>query len=255
MKNMSKTVKNQDKIHTNEPVRLNKYLAEAGICSRRDADVLIQSGAVLVNGKLPQMGQKVTAWDHVTCHGKVVGGRADVAVLAYYKPVGVTCSEKDKHADKLVSDALHFPTRVTYAGRLDKDSEGLLLMTNDGDLINRLMRGANHHEKEYIVKVKSVITDAFLEQMQSGVYLKELDQKTRPCYIEKMGKLTFKIILTQGLNRQIRRMCETCGNEVVTLKRVRVANVLLGKLKAGEYRMVQGEELAKLYEIANSTKA
>jgi len=228
--------------------RLNKYLAEAGLCSRRDADRLIDQGRVLVNGKVAQSGMKVSPSDEVIANGKPVGGRMDKAVLAYYKPVGVTCTEKDKHADRLVSEELHFPVRVTYAGRLDKDSEGLLLMTNDGDLINSLMRGANRHEKEYIVKVKTEITDEFIKKMSEGIYLDELEKTTRPCEVEKIGKLTFRIILTQGLNRQIRRMCQTLGYEVHSLKRIRVANVELGKLKPGEYRILKGKELEDLYE-------
>ncbi len=233
-----------------EEIRLNKYLAQAGICSRRDADKLIESGQVTVNDRIAGNGTKVRRGDKVCFNGKVIGGRQDVAVLAYYKPVGVICSERDKHADKLLTNELHYPVRVTYAGRLDKDSEGLLLLTNDGDLIDRLMRGANRHEKEYIVKVKTEITPEFLKSMSEGVYLTELDKKTRPCQVEQIGKLTFRIILTQGLNRQIRRMCAELGYEVHALKRVRVANVMLNKLKPGEYRILKGQELQELYDIA-----
>ena len=233
-----------------EDIRLNKYLAQAGICSRRDADKLIESGQVAVNDRIAEPGTKVHRGDKVCFNGKVIGGRQDVAVLAYYKPVGVICSERDKHADKLLTNELHYPVRVTYAGRLDKDSEGLLLLTNDGDLIDRLMRGANRHEKEYVVKVKTEITPEFLKSMSEGVYLTELDKKTRPCQVEQMGKLTFRIILTQGLNRQIRRMCGELGYEVHSLKRIRVANVMLDKLKPGEYRILKGQELQELYDIA-----
>ena len=145
--------------------------------------------------------------------------------------------------------------RVTYAGRLDKDSEGLLLLTNDGDLIDGVMRGANGHEKEYIVKVNQEITEAFLETMSSGIYLKELETKTRPCQVEKIGKFTFRIILTQGLNRQIRRMCKTVGYEVTHLKRVRIMNVQLGSLLPGKYREVKGKELEELYRSVGMRKA
>ncbi len=231
-----------------EATRLNKYLAQCGVCSRREADKLIEAGKVLVNGQIADMGYKVTDEDVVQVGKKVLGGKAKTAVLAFYKPVGVTCTEKDKYAEKMVNDYIDYPVRVTYAGRLDKDSEGLLLLTNDGDLINALMRGANGHEKEYIVKVNKEITDTFLEQMQKGVYLEELEVKTRPCKLEKMGKFTFRIILTQGLNRQIRRMCKTFGYEVVQLKRVRIMNVLLGKLIPGQYREITGEELKELYK-------
>ena len=230
--------------------RLNKYLAEAGICSRRDADRLIYTGAVILNGKIAKMGDRVFSGDEVICQGKKVGGKQDTAVLAYYKPVGVICSERDKHADKLLTEQLRFPVRVTYAGRLDKDSEGLLLMTNDGNLIDKLMRGANRHEKEYVVKVKTEITDEFIADMAKGVYLSELDKTTRPCEVRPVGKFTFRIILTQGLNRQIRRMCQELGYEVHSLKRLRVANVELGKLKPGEYRILSGNELDELYRIA-----
>lgn len=233
-----------------DEIRLNKYLAQAGICSRRDADKLIEAGQVAVNDRIAEPGTKVRRGDKVCFNGKIIGGRQDVAVLAYYKPVGVICSERDKHADKLLTNELHYPVRVTYAGRLDKDSEGLLLLTNDGDLIDRLMRGANRHEKEYIVKVKSEITPEFIKSMSEGVYLTELDKKTRPCQVEQIGKLTFRIILTQGLNRQIRRMCGELGYEVHSLKRVRVANIMLDKLKPGEYRILKGQELQELYNIA-----
>ena len=230
-----------------EATRLNKYLAQCGVCSRREADKLIESGKVFVNGHVADMGCKVIPTDEVRVGKKVLGGRTKTAVLAFYKPVGVICTEKDKYAEKVINDYIRFPVRVTYAGRLDKDSEGLLLLTNDGDLINALMRGTNGHEKEYIVKVNQEITDTFIEEMQKGVYLKELETHTRPCQVEKIGKFTFRIILTQGLNRQIRRMCKTLGYEVTHLKRVRVMNVLLGKLVPGKYREVTGTELEELY--------
>ncbi len=233
-------------------VRLNKYLAQCGVCSRREADKLIEEGKVQVNGKIAGMGCKVTSEDEVRVGKKVLGGKPGTVVLAFYKPVGVTCTEKDKYAEKIINDYINYPVRVTYAGRLDKDSEGLLLLTNDGDLINAVMRGAHGHEKEYIVKVKQEITDSFLENMQKGVYLKELETRTRPCKVGKMGKFTFRIVLTQGLNRQIRRMCKTLGYEVTHLKRVRIMNVLLGKLTPGKYREVTGEELELLYKLSGA---
>lgn len=237
---------------TAEEIRLNKYLAQAGICSRRDADKLIETGAVSVNDKIAAPGTKITPGDKVCVRGKLIGGRQDTAVLAYYKPLGVICSERDKHADRLLTDELHFPVRVTYAGRLDKDSEGLLLLTNDGKLIDALMRGANRHEKEYVVKVKKEITPEFLDAMSKGVYLAELDKRTRPCKVEQTGKFTFHIVLTQGLNRQIRRMCRELEYQVHSLKRIRVANIELGNLKPGEYRILKGNELKELYRIAGS---
>lgn len=236
-------------------VRLNKYLAECGICSRREADKLIEAGKVLVNGQIAGMGCRVTSEDQVQVGKKILGGKPRAAVLAFYKPVGVTCTEKDKYAEKIINDYINYPVRVTYAGRLDKDSEGLLLLTNDGDLINAVMRGAHGHEKEYIVKVNQEVTEGFLNNMRSGVYLKDLETRTRPCQAEKIGKFTFRIILTQGLNRQIRRMCKALGCEVTHLKRIRVMNVLLGNLTPGKYREVTGQELEDLYQAAGVTGA
>ncbi|MBR3825261.1 MAG: pseudouridine synthase [Lachnospiraceae bacterium] len=230
--------------------RLNKYLADCGVCSRREADRLIEEGRVQVNGTVAGMGCQVSESDKVTVNGKTLTGKATTVVLAFYKPVGVTCSEKDKHAEKIINDYIKYPVRVTYAGRLDKESEGLLLLTNDGKLIDAMMRGANGHEKEYVVKVNKEITEEFLKKMRAGVYLKELSVQTRPCKVERIGKLTFRIILTQGLNRQIRRMCQTLGYEVKQLKRERVMNIRLGKLTPGSYRKVTGEELERLYQLA-----
>lgn len=230
-------------------IRLNKYLADCGVCSRREADKLIEEGRVQVNGAVAGMGCRVTDTDKVMVNGKVLTGKAENVVLAFYKPVGVTCTEKDKHAEKIINDYIKYPVRVTYAGRLDKDSEGLLILTNDGDLIDAMMRGANGHEKEYVVKVNKEITEEFLKKMRAGVYLKDLAVQTRPCKVERIGKLTFRIILTQGLNRQIRRMCQTLGYEVKQLKRERVINIRLGKLTPGSYRKVTGEELERLYKL------
>lgn len=230
--------------------RLNKYLADCGVCSRREADRLIEEGRVQVNGTVAGMGCQVSDSDKVIVNGKTLTGKATTVVLAFYKPVGVTCTEKDKHAEKIINDYIKYPVRVTYAGRLDKESEGLLLLTNDGKLIDAMMRGANGHEKEYVVKVNKEITEEFLKKMRAGVYLKDLAVQTRPCKVERIGKLTFRIILTQGLNRQIRRMCQTLGYEVKQLKRERVMNIRLGKLTPGSYRKVTGEELERLYQLA-----
>lgn len=229
--------------------RLNKYLAQCGVCSRRDADKLIEEGKVLVNGRTAQVGQTVEESDCVQVGKKVLQGREKKVVLAYYKPVGVTCTERDAHAEQTITDVIKYPVRVTYAGRLDKDSEGLLLLSNDGDLIEAMMRGANAHEKEYVVRIEKEVTAAFLKKMAEGVYLKELDVTTRPCEIHKTGKYTFRIILTQGLNRQIRRMCRECGCHPRSLKRVRVMNILLGDLKPGEYREITSGESEVLYRM------
>lgn len=233
-----------------EAVRLNKYLAECGIASRRDADRLIDEGRVSVNGKPAVSGQKVTAGDHILVNGRPVKGRHKKVVLRYYKPVGVVCTERDSHAKNKITDVINYPVRVTYAGRLDKDSEGLLLLTNDGALIDSMMRGANCHEKEYMVKVDKEVTGEFLRRMREGVYLKELGIKTRACVAQKVGKYTFRIVLTQGLNRQIRRMCETFHYEVRALKRVRIMNLTLKGLRPGEYLEVTGGELEELYRMA-----
>lgn len=232
-----------------EGTRLNKYLAECGVCSRREADKLIEAGKVLVNGAVANMGCRVTRADEVRV-GKKVLGKAKKVVLAFYKPVGVTCTEKDVHAEKMIHDYIKYPVRVTYAGRLDKDSEGLLLLTNDGDLIDAIMRGAHQHDKEYIVKVNKEITEEFLVKMASGIYLPELDVTTRKCEVAKIGKFTFKIVLTQGLNRQIRRMCKELGYNVTQLKRVRIMNIQLDKLQTGKYREITGAELEELYRLA-----
>ena len=200
-----------------EKERLNKYLASCGVCSRREADRLIEEGQVTVNGAAAQVGTQVDSTDKITVRGKLLHGKEEKVVFAYYKPVGVVCTERDKFADKKISDMVHFPVRVTYAGRLDKDSEGLLLLTNDGALIEAMMRGSSGHEKEYIVRLNKEVTDEFVSKMASGVYLRELKVKTRPCRVEKVGKFTFRIVLTQGLNRQIKRMAQEARDRGVLI--------------------------------------
>lgn len=230
-----------------EKERLNKYLASCGVCSRRDADRMIQEGRVMVNGKTAQMGMQVSGDEEISVNGKPVHGKNKKVVLAYYKPVGVVCTEKDRFADKKITDMVKFPIRVTYAGRLDKDSEGLILLTNDGDLIDAMMKGSAGHEKEYIVKVNKEITAEFLEKMRRGVFLTEMNITTKPCKVDKIGKFTFKIVLTQGVNRQIRRMTGELGYRIIAIKRVRVVNILLADLKPGQYRQLSAEELHALY--------
>lgn len=234
-----------------EKFRLNKYIADAGVCSRREADRLIDKGLVLVNGQVAAMGLRVDDSDTIVVNGKSVRGRNDKVVLAYHKPIGITCTEKDKFATKKIFDDVKFPIRITYAGRLDKESRGLMILTNDGDLIQAMMRGANRHEKEYIVKVKEEITEDFLESMRNGVYLPDLDKTTRPCEVEQIGKLTFRIILTQGLNRQIRLMCKAHDYHVQSLCRVRIMNIELGDLKVSEWRYLTEEERTTLYQLCN----
>ena len=235
--------------------RLNKYLADCGICSRREADRLIESGRVYVNGRCAEMGMRISETDEVTVDGRSLPKQNAKVVLAFYKPLGVTCTEKDRHAEKTIRDVVNYSTRVTYAGRLDKDSEGLLLLTNDGDLINGLMRAANYHEKEYVVRVNKPVTEEFLRRMSEGVFLQELDVRTRPCRTEQIGKFSFRIILTQGLNRQIRRMCRELGYQATGIKRIRVANILLGDMKPGEIRPLEKEELEALYRAVETKQA
>lgn len=233
-------------LQAKESVRLNKYLSEAGVCSRREADRLIESGEVTVDGVTAQMGMRVTAGQIVKVGKKTVSKQDEMIVLAVNKPKGIVCTEDQRERDSIVR-FLNYPVRVTYAGRLDKDSRGLLLMTNNGDIINQMMRAANRHEKEYKVTVDKEITEQFIKKMSEGVPI--LDTVTRPCTVKKIGKYTFSIILTQGLNRQIRRMCAAFGYEVKDLVRIRIMNIRLGSLKEGAYRKLTDEELEELYEM------
>ena len=233
-------------LQAKESVRLNKYLSEAGVCSRREADGLIESGKVTVDGVTAQMGLRVTAGQIVKVGKKTVSKQDEMIVLAVNKPKGIVCTEDQRERDSIVR-FLNYPVRVTYAGRLDKDSRGLLLMTNNGDIINQMMRAANRHEKEYKVTVDKEITEQFIKKMSEGVPI--LDTVTRPCTIKKIGKYTFSIILTQGLNRQIRRMCAAFGYEVKDLVRIRIMNIRLGSPKEGAYRKLTDEELEELYEM------
>ncbi|MCI8266666.1 MAG: pseudouridine synthase [Lachnospiraceae bacterium] len=230
--------------------RLNKYLAECGLCSRREADKLIDQGRVYVNGQRAVSGMKVCDRDIVEVnHQRLRSAAASKVVLAYNKPVGITCTEKDRYAEKTIVEAVNYPVRLTYAGRLDKASDGLIILTNDGELIQRMMKGANGHEKEYLVKVDRELTEEFLTKMAQGVYLRELDATTRPCTLKRIGKYTFQITLTQGLNRQIRRMCGCFGYNVKSLTRIRVMNIELNGLKSGEYREIKGQERETLYRL------
>lgn len=235
-------------------VRINKFLAEAGVASRRQADKLVESGQVTINGIKAKNADKVNDGDKVCVKGRQVFMQDEKHVVAFYKPEGVTCTKQDKYAKVTIDEVFQYPLRLNYAGRLDKDSKGLLIMTNDGDLIDRMMRARNHHEKEYIVKVNNAVTDDFIHKMSDGVYLEELEVTTRPCMVTKVGEYTFRIILTQGLNRQIRRMCASLGYKVESLMRVRVMNVEIGNLKPGEYRRITGEELSELYRLAGGSE-
>lgn len=241
---MSNRIK-EEFLQKSEPVRLNKYLSEAGVCSRREADRLIETGRVTVDGQRAQTGMRIVPGQVVKVGNKVVSKQDEMIVLAVNKPRGIVCTEERRERDSIVR-FLNYPVRVTYIGRLDKDSHGLLLMTNNGDIINKMMRAANKHEKEYKVTVDKEITEDFLKKMAAGVSI--LDTVTRPCTVKKIGKYTFSIILTQGLNRQIRRMCEALGYEVKDLLRVRVMNITLDGLKDGQYRKLTDQELNELYD-------
>ena len=248
---MSNRIK-EEFLQKSEPVRLNKYLSEAGVCSRREADRLIEIGRVTVDGQRAQTGMRIVPGQVVKVGNKVVSKQDEMIVLAVNKPRGIVCTEERRERDSIVR-FLNYPVRVTYIGRLDKDSHGLLLMTNNGDIINKMMRAANKHEKEYKVTVDKEITEDFLKKMASGVPI--LDTVTRPCTVKKIGKYTFSIILTQGLNRQIRRMCEALGYEVKDLLRVRVMNITLDGLKDGQYRKLTDQELNELYDQLKDSSA
>lgn len=226
-------------------VRINKYLAECGVCSRRGADELIARGAVTVDGKPAENGMKITPDMIVTVDGKEVKGIDEKVYLAFNKPRGIVCTAR-RSDERNVIDHIGYPKRITYCGRLDKDSEGLLIMTNDGDLIDAMMRSRNGHEKEYIVTVNKTVTDAFLYQFSKGVYLEELGVTTRKCKVSRISDDTFTVILTQGLNRQIRRMCEAFGYRVRKLERTRVMNIRLGDLESGKYRELTKDETSEL---------
>ena len=241
-------------------VRINKYLSSAGYCSRREADRLLEQGRVTIDGIPAQMGSKVTDGQTVFVDGKSITEEKpdfkdpeiieedEKILLAFYKPTGIVCTTTANQGDNNIVDYIGYPKRIYPVGRLDKDSEGLILMTNNGEMMDKILRSANGHEKEYIVTVNKEIDDSFIKAMSGGIYLAELDRTTKPCKVTALGKKTFRIILTQGLNRQIRRMCSTQGREVVQLKRIRIMNILLGDLKPGEYRNVTEAEYQQLKE-------
>ena len=237
----------------NQPVRINKYLSEIGYCSRRAADKLIDEGRITVNGKPIEMGLKVTPVDEIAVDGIVVDQAGDKPVyIAFNKPVGIVCTTDTRVEKDNIIDYINFPTRIFPIGRLDKPSEGLIFLTNDGDIVNKILRARNHHEKEYVVTVNRPITDEFIQKMGAGVPI--LDTVTRPCEVKQTHKKEFRIILTQGLNRQIRRMCEYLDYRVVTLKRVRIMNVSLDVGK-GKWRHLTKKEMAEINRlVADSAK-
>jgi 23S rRNA pseudouridine2604 synthase len=235
-----------------EGIRINKYIGESGYCSRREADKLVALGRVQINGKTAEMGTKVKPTDRVTIDGEKIKEKKDNRVyLAFHKPVGIECTTNLNTPENIV-DYINYPTRIFPIGRLDKMSEGLLLLTDDGDIVNKILRARNNHEKEYIVTVNKPINDTFIKRMSSGIPI--LDTITRPCKVKKITSTIFKIVLTQGLNRQIRRMCEYLGYEVIALKRIRIINIHLD-IPVGKYRLLTDLELKELNNlIASSTK-
>jgi 23S rRNA pseudouridine2604 synthase len=236
-----------------QAVRINKYLSEIGYCSRRAADKLIQEERITVNGKPVEMGLKVTPTDEIAVDGIVVDQAGDKPVyIAFNKPVGIVCTTDTRVEKDNIIDYINFPTRIFPIGRLDKPSEGLIFLTNDGDIVNKILRARNQHEKEYVVTVNRPITEEFIQKMAAGVPI--LDTVTRPCKVKQTHKKEFRIILTQGLNRQIRRMCEYLDYRVVTLKRVRIMNVSLDVGK-GKWRHLTKKEMAEINcLVADSTK-
>ena len=233
--------------------RINKFLSEAGFCSRRAADKLIDAGRVTINGKVPEMGTKVEDGDEVRVDGKVVlNGEEELVYLAFHKPVGVVCTTDTKREKDNIIDYICYPSRIFPIGRLDKPSEGLIFLTNDGDIVNKILRAKNNHEKEYVVRVNKPIRGNFIRDMRNGVPI--LETVTNPCFVEQTGDREFRIILTQGLNRQIRRMCEYLGYEVKKLKRVRIMNMHLD-MPEGTWRDFRPEELQEMKRmLEKSTK-
>lgn len=239
--------KNENKENA-EGIRINKWISDAGICSRREADRLIEAGKVTVDGVRAVTGTRVLKGQKVQVDGQQAVKEKQVILLAVNKPVGVVCTTEKKWGDKTLEEMVNYPKRVFSVGRLDKDSEGLILMTNQGDILNKIMKAGNYHEKEYVVTVDKKVTPDFIRRMAKGVPLRELNTVTRPCKVEMAGENRFRIVLTQGLNRQIRRMCEYFGYHVVRLVRVRIMNIELGKIPSGQYRHLTKTEVAALMD-------
>ncbi len=234
--------------------RINKYLSEVGYCSRRRADILIEKGKVTINGKIPEIGTKVDEGDHVEVEGQKIEKLTEKKniYLAFNKPVGIVCTTDRRLEPDNIVDFIKFPTRIFPVGRLDKHSEGLIFLTNDGDIVNKILRARNNHEKEYIVSVNRLINQDFIQRMSNGVEI--LDTITKSCFVKQLGPKKFKIILTQGLNRQIRRMCKKLGYRVQILKRVRIMNIKLD-VPTGKYREFTNDELLGLNKLLeNSSK-
>lgn len=227
-------------------MRINKYIADTGACSRREADKLLEEGRVTLNGRRPELGSSVHEGDIVCIDGVKLGSKRPPIYLLLNKPEGITCTTDHRDPDNII-DFLDYPERVFPVGRLDKDSQGIILLTNDGSIVNRILRAENHHEKEYVVTVDQKVTKEFLTAMSAGVAI--LDTVTKPCKTVFINERTFRIVLTQGLNRQIRRMCEVFGYTVTSLQRVRIMNITIGNLKPGFWRMLTPKEIQQLQSL------
>ncbi|MBD8499645.1 23S rRNA pseudouridine(2604) synthase RluF [Paenibacillus arenosi] len=227
-------------------MRINKFISETGICSRREADKWVDAKRVTINGKVAELGSTVEDGDDVRVDGKPIGNKRNTVYIALNKPVGIT-STTEHHVQGNIVDFVNHKERIFPIGRLDKDSEGLILLTNDGDIVNKILRAENDHDKEYIVTVDKPINQTFVDGMSRGVRI--LGTKTKPCQVTQIGERMFNIVLTQGLNRQIRRMCEVFGFKVVKLKRIRIMNVHLGSLKRGQWRDLTDKELAEIMKL------
>ncbi|WP_186757184.1 23S rRNA pseudouridine(2604) synthase RluF [Echinicola salinicaeni] len=237
----------------NQTVRINKYLSEIGYCSRRAADKLLEQGRITINGKVPELGTKITPGDDVRVDGELVSPpKEDFIYLAFNKPVGIVCTTDTKREKDNIIDYINHPKRIFPIGRLDKPSEGLIFLTNDGDIVNKILRAKNNHEKEYVVTVDKPITPRFIQRMSNGIPI--LGTMTKKCKVEQIGRHKFKIVLTQGLNRQIRRMCAYLDYEVTKLKRIRIMNIGLD-VPVGKWRYLTAEELAEINQLtADSSK-
>ena len=230
-----------------EKIRINKYLSEVGFCSRRAADKLLEEGRITINGRVPELGTKVSDEDEIFVDGKTIKKvEEEFVYIAFNKPVGIVCTTDTKREKNNIVDYINHPKRIFPIGRLDKPSEGLILLTSDGDIVNKILRARNNHEKEYYVRVDKPITEKFLEKMRNGVPI--LDTVTKKCEVEKIDTMNFRIVLTQGLNRQIRRMCEHLGYEVKKLKRIRIMNIKLD-LPVGKWRDLTPQEMNELNRL------
>ena len=241
------------KMEENQGTRINKYLSEVGFCSRRAADKLIEEGKVTINGKVPEMGTKIHEGDEVRVDGKLISPpKEEFIYIAFNKPVGIVCTTDDRFEKNNIIDYINHPKRIFPIGRLDKPSEGLIFLTNDGDIVNKILRARNNHEKEYIVTVNKPINKEFVQRMSNGIPI--LETVTRKCKVRQTGPSTFSIILTQGLNRQIRRMCEYLGYKVVKLKRIRIMNIVLD-VPVGQWRYLTEKEMMTIQSlVADSVK-